>query len=215
MSKLVLEAQPRDAQAGKAKHLRHQGLIPVVVYGKGQQTISLAIPERGIETTLRQGGTSQLIEVRTAGGPATNVLVREVQRDPINHRLLHVDLYAVRMDEKQHVSVPVSGVGKPEALASGLMVLQNLETVAIEALPAAIPAFIEIDLTALSVENPILVRDLPAIEGISYISDPGEHVFSMVATRAGVEEEEEVEEVEEEGAEPEVVRRGREDEEEE
>lgn len=212
MSKLVLEAQPRDAHARKARHLRNEGLIPVVVYGRQQDPVSLVVAERAIETTLHRGGTSQLVEVQVSGGKGHNVLVREVQRDPINHRLLHVDLYAVRMDEKQHVSIPVSGTGKPLALASGLMILQNHENIAIEALPADLPAMIEVDLTNLSVEQPIKVADLPAIKGVAYLVDPDEHVFTMVATQAGLEEEAPAEEA---APEPEVVRKAKGEEEQE
>lgn len=213
MSKLVLDAQPRDVAARKARHLRNEGLIPAVVYGQGEAALSLAIPERALETTLRQGGTSQLVEVAVGEGKTRNVLVREVQRDPIDHRLLHVDLYTVRMDEKQHVNVSVVGAGKPEALSSGLMVLQNHESIAIEALPADLPASIEVDLTPLSLDHPIKVSDLPAINGVTYLVDPDEHVFSMVTTQAGIEEEEAP--VEEAAAEPEVMRKGKGEEEEE
>lgn len=208
MSKLVVDAQPRDVQAIKARHLRNDGLIPVVVYGKGLTPVSLAVPERSMESALRHGAVSQLVEVQVSGGKAHNVLVREVQRDPINHRLLHVDLYAVRMDEKQHVSIRVSGVGKPDALTSGLMILQNHESIVVEALPADLPAVIEVDLTHLSSEQPIKVSDLPSISGVVYAMDADEHIFSMVATQAGLEDEEQAA-AEESSAEPEVVRKGK------
>lgn len=212
MSTAKLEAQPRDLQAGKPKQLRRTGMVPVIVYGKAQAPVLLQVAERPLDTTLRHSG-SQLIEVNVAGGGKHNILVREVQRDPVTHRVLHADFYAVAMNEKQHVSVSIAGVGKPATMASGLMVLQNHETINIEALPADIPAGIEVDLTDLDVDKPIKVSDLPAVKGIAYLDDPDEFVFALVATQAGIEEEEEA--VEEAAAEPEVVKRGREEEEEE
>lgn len=211
MSKLILEAQPRDPQAGKPHHLRRAGIVPVVVYGRSQPPVSLTVAERSLETLLRHGGASRLVEVQVAGGKPVNVLVREVQRDPVSHRPLHADLYAVNMKEKQHVSVPLVGFGKPETLSSGYMVLQNHESILIEALPADIPALIEVDLTNLSAESPIKVSDLPKVKGVEYVSEQDDHIFVMVATQAGIEEEAAA--AEEATAEPEVVKRGKEDEE--
>lgn len=210
MSTAKLDAQPRDLQAGKPKQLRRTGMVPVIVYGKTQAPVLLQVAERPLDTTLRHSG-SQLIEVNVAGGGKHNILVREIQRDPVTHRLLHADFYAVAMNEKQHVSVAVVGVGKPAAMVSGLMVLQNHETITIEALPADIPGAIEVDLAGLEVETPIKVSDLPAVKGVAYLADADEYVFALVATQAGLEEEEEA--AEEGAAEPEVVKRGREDEE--
>jgi large subunit ribosomal protein L25 len=213
MSTAKLDAEPRNLQAGKPKQLRRTGMVPVIVYGKTQAPVLLQVAERPLDTTLRHSG-SQLIEVNVAGGGKHNILVREVQRDPVTHRVLHADFYAVAMNEKQRVSVSITGVGKPATMASGLMVLQNHETINIEALPADIPAGIEVDLTDLDVDKPVKVSDLPAVKGVAYLDDPDEFIFALVATQAGIEEEEE-EAAEEESAEPEVVRRGREEEEEE
>jgi large subunit ribosomal protein L25 len=215
MSKLVIEAALRDVQAVKAKHLRDQGLVPINVYGKGVPPLSLVVGEREMDLTLRHGGASQLIEVQVAGGDTHNVLVKEIQRQPVGHRVLHVDMLAVRMDEKQHVSVPISRTGKPADSGSGFMTLQSLENVLIEALPGDIPATIEVDVSALTPENPIRVADLPQIEGVVYLVEEDEHVFAMVATRVS-EEEEEAEELEgDESVEPEVVGRARDEDEEE
>ena len=212
MSTAKLEAQPRDLQAGKPKQLRRTGMVPVIVYGKTQAPVLLQVAERTLDTTLRQSG-SQLIEVSVAGSGKHNILVREVQRDPVSHRLVHADFYAVAMNEKQHVNVAIVGVGKPSALVSGLMVLQNHETIAIEALPADIPGAIEVDLTDLGLDAPIKISDLPVVQGVAYLADLDEHVFALVATQAGIEDEEAAP-AEEGAAEPEVVKRGREDEEE-
>lgn len=215
MSKLVLEAEPRDVQTVKAKHLRNQGLVPINVYGKGLAPVSLMVAERQMATTMRHGGASQLIEVQVTGGVTHNVLVKEVQRQPVGHRILHVDMMAVRMDEKQHVSVPITRTGKPEELSLGSMVLQSLETMLIEALPADIPAAIEVDITHLTMEKPIRVSDLPAMAGVKFLADAEEYVFAIVATQAGVEEEEAAELEGQAAAEPEVVSRARDEDEEE
>src|SRR5262245_25256312 len=142
MAKLTLDAQPRDLTGRKVRQLRQQGLVPVVVYGKNQEPVALQVSARNLETTLHHGGFSQLVEVNVQGGGKHNVLVREIQHHPVTHAYTHVDLYAVNMTEKQHTSVPLVSTGRPTAMATGLMVLQDRDTVDIEALPADIPAHI-------------------------------------------------------------------------
>lgn len=210
MADLTLSAQPRQMVGRKVRQLRNRGLIPVVVYGKNQPATSLQVEERFLDRTIQSGGQARLVQVSVEGGDNYNVLIRSVQRHPVTHRLLHADFYAVNMSEKQHVSVPVSAVGKPTAFATGLMVYQNLDMIAIEALPSDIPLHIDVDVTDLSLEKPILVSDLPAVPGVKYLVDEHEHVFTMIATRVSEVEDAPVGAA----AEPEVVAKGKKDEEE-
>src|SRR3954471_23333082 len=140
MSELKLDAQPRSLTGRKVRQLRAKGLVPVVVYGNNQPTVNLQVSARNMESILHHGGFSQLVQVNVQGGGVHNVLVREIQRHPVSHAFTHVDLYAVNMSEKQHTSVPVVSVGKPTAMLTGLMVLQEKDTIEIEALPSDIPA---------------------------------------------------------------------------
>ena len=100
--------------------------------------------------------------------------------------------------------MPLVATGKASGMAAGLMFFQAHELIHIEALPADIPAEIEVDVTPLTLEAPIHVRDLPAIKGVAYLDDPDEVVFTLMTTRAGESEEESAEGA----AEPEVVKKG-------
>ncbi len=191
MADLELTAQPRTITGRRVKQLRQQGLVPVVVYGNVDEPENLQIPARSMEVLLRKGGGSQLVELQVEGGRKHNVLFREIQRHPVRHNLMHADFYAVSMREKQQVSIPITAVGEPEALEPGLMLLQALDSIELEALPANIPASIEVDVTGLDLDNAINVADLPAIDGVEYLADPDEPVFNMILTRAGASEEEE------------------------
>ena len=212
MADLTLDAQPRSLTGRKVRQLRTQGLVPVVVYGNIAQPVNLQVPARALELMLHHGGMSQLVQVNVAGGGSHNVLVREVQRHPVNHSYVHVDFFAVNMQEKQEVNVPVVATGKPAALVTGMMVLQVLDSVELSALPSDIPAVIEVDVTGLDLETPILIENLPALPGVEYLGDPNEHVFSLLASRTAAEAEETAPEVS--AVEPEVVTRAREDEDE-
>lgn len=211
MSQLQVTAQPRTMTGRKVRQLRRQGTVPVVIYGKKISAAHLQVEERSLERVLHSGGLSRIIEVNVEGAGQHNALVRGVHRHPVNHRLLHVDFYAIDMTEKQRVNVPIVSTGKPTTLAGGLLVLQDMDAMLIEAMPADIPLNITVDVTNLSLEHPIRISDLPVLNGVRYLAEADDHVFTMVVTR------EETEPVATEGgaAEPEVVSsKGKKDEEE-
>jgi large subunit ribosomal protein L25 len=211
MAELKLDAQPRSLTGRKVRQLRTQGLVPVVVYGNNQEPVNLQVNARNLETTLHRGGFSQLVRVNVEGGGVHNVLVRDIQRHPVSHAFLHVDLYAVNMSEKQRTSVPVVSTGRPTALVTGYMVLQEKDVVDVEALPSDIPASIEVDVTGLDLDQPITVANLPKLPGVTYLGEDHEIVFLLMAPRV-----EEIEEPATEAeAEPEVVARGKQEDEEE
>ncbi|HHY55074.1 MAG TPA: 50S ribosomal protein L25 [Chloroflexi bacterium] len=212
MSDLKLMADPRTLTGRKVNQLRRQGIVPVVVYGAQTEPVNLQVPDRELERTLHAGGASQVVTVAVSNGSVHNVLIKNVQREPVFHSLLHADFYAVNMNEAQRVAVPLVAVGKASGMAAGLMFFQAHEMIHIEALPADIPAEIEVDVTPLTVDKPIHVRDLPAIKGVTYVDDPDEVVFTLMVTRAAEAEETVAEEV---AAEPEVVKKGKQTEEEE
>jgi large subunit ribosomal protein L25 len=212
MSELRLEADRRVITGRKVKQLRQQGLIPVVVYGNVAEPVNLQVDSRQLDSVLHSGGATQLIAVDVKGGGKHNVLVKDIQREPVSRHILTVDLYAVNMREKQRVTVPLIAKGKPIGMAAGLMLLQAHEMIHIEALPADIPAEIEIDVTPLTADGAITVADLPALKGITYADHADEVLFTLYMTR-GAEAEEAVAE-EEAAAEPEVVKRGKQTEEE-
>ena len=214
MADLQLSAQPREITGRKVKQIRAKGLVPVVVYGSDQVPSILQVNARELERTLHAGGISQLVEVTVDDGESHNVLIRDIQRHPVSHSLIHADFYAVNMSEKQQVSVAIQSVGEADVIA-GLMVLQALDQVEIEALPSDIPSHVEIDISGLTLEGAITVADLPELSGVEYLTDADEAVFTMIATRVEEEEEEEEELLEGEAmAEPEVLTGAKEEEEE-
>lgn len=201
MADLKIAAQPRHHFGRKVRQLREKGIVPVVVYGETIPATHLQVTERNLEYILSHGGASQLFEVNVEGGATTNVLLRDFQRDPVSHRFIHADFYAVDMTQKQDVSIQVVAAGEEPEFEVGLMLLQALDSVNISALPADIPASIEVDISELSLENSITVADLPALSGVEYTDPPEEVVFTVVMTR----EEDLDEEIVDEDAEPELV----------
>lgn len=198
MATLQLDAQPRELVGRKVKQLRRQGLVPVVVYGNVDKEINLQVGERTLERTLHAGGNSQLIELNVEGGEVHNVLMRELQRHPVRRNVLHADFYAINMREKQQLAIPIVSINTPASLQGGLMVLQAMDTVEIEALPGDIPASIEVDISELTLEEALTVADLPVVDGVEYLSDPEEPVFTMTTSRITEEALDDLEEIGEE-----------------
>lgn len=205
MSELKLAAQPRTLTGRKVGQLRTKGLVPVTVYGNIKEPVNLQVSARNLETVLHRGGFSQMMKVDVEGGGTHNVLVREIQRHPINNSFVHVDLYAVNLLEKQRTSVPIVSVGRPTVLIAGMVVLQEKDVADIEALPSDIPASIEVDVTGLNLDSPITIADLPQFSGVTYLGEATDIVFTLLEPRVEVVEEP----AEEAAAEPEVVARGK------
>jgi large subunit ribosomal protein L25 len=210
MDDLKLVADRRELTGRKVGQLRRQGLVPVVVYGNVKQPVNLQVDIKQLERMLHAGGDTRVVEVTVNGGGLHNVLVKNVQREPVGHRLLHADFYAVNMSEKQRVTVPLVTTGKPTGMMTGVMVLKLHESIHIEALPADIPGEIEVDISPMTMERPITIADLPQVKGVSYVDDPEEVLFNLQLTREEVAEEAAAAEVE-----PEVVKKGKQVEEEE
>ena len=204
MDELKLVADRRELTGRKVGQLRRQGLVPVVVYGNVKQPVNLQVDIKMLERTLHAGGDTRVVEVTVNDGGKHNVLVKNVQREPVGHRLLHADFYAVNMSEKQRVTVPLITVGKPAGMVTGVMVLKLHEAIHIEALPADIPGEIEVDISPMTMERPITIADLPNVKGVSYVDDPEEVLFNLQLTREEVAEEAAATDVE-----PEVVKKGK------
>lgn len=214
MSELKIEVQTRELTRNKVKQLRRDGLVPIVIYGQAQSPINAQVDSISFGRLLQAGGGTQLVEVNLDGDKTHNVLIREVQRHPVRREPIHADFYAVNMRQKQQVSIPVISVGEVPPEVSGMVLIQALTEVEIEALPADIPPHVEVDISSLNSPDadPITIASLPAIAGVTYLDDPDETVFSLVASRTEVEAEEEDVEIDED-MEPEVI--GRDDDEDE
>lgn len=216
MSELILNANSRSLTGRKVRRLRPEGIVPVVIYGGDDPPRNAQVEGAEFERVLREGGNSQLVKLELEGD-AYNVLVREIQRHPVRHNLLHADFYTVNMTETQQVGVPLVTVGA-QIVSADLVMVQSMDSVEIEALPADIPALIEVDVSRLETPEspPITVADLPIIPGVAYISDSDEPICSLILSRAAVSEEEmeEEEELLDTDVEPEVIGRGRDEEEE-
>lgn len=219
MEEIVFEANRREVIGKKVKNLRQDGFLPAIVYGHGIEPVSISLNYKEASKTLDSISPSALV-VLDIDGEKHYTLVRDKQRNPVRRTIIHVDFQAVSLTETVRADVTVNLIGEAPAIETyfGILV-PSLEQLSIECIPTNLPDRIDVDLSGLTeIGDSILVSDIIAPEGVQILNDPDEVVVVVIA-QAAEEEEEEEEELElelEEGMEPEVVERGkREDEEQE
>ncbi len=210
-----LAAQPRTTTGkGAARQSRFRQRVPAVIYGHGRPTRPLDLDSKELERVLTGiEPASTLIEL-TVDGQKTRALIREIQRHPIRPDIIHVDFYEIRSDEKVRLKVPVHCVGSPEGVRNAGGVLDQVtREVEIEVLPEHIPERVELDVTALAVGHSLHVRDV-SIPNAKILTDGDLTLATVVPPRT----EEEIAAPTAEGAvaeaaEPELIRKPREEEE--
>lgn len=185
----VIKAKKRDLGI-KLDALRKSGEIPAVFYGAGKDTTSISVPTVEFKKIWRDAGESSTVKIETQDGNI-DVLIHEVQVDPITSEPLHADFLVIDMKKKIRVHVPLEFEGISLAVKSGIgnlvKVLHELE---IEALPADLPHNLVVDISKLAtLDDQIFVSDVKLPAGVVAINEPTEVVASIVEQ---VEEKEEV-----------------------
>ena len=192
---------------GAARKLRHQRMIPAVVYGGTTGPVPVTINPAELARALGTGaGENVLITLSLVGDGerTTTVILKELQRDPVRGAPLHADFLEISMKRKINVQIPIQLVGVPIGVETkGGFLEQHLREVAVECLPGAIPDHIQVEVTNLDVGDAVHVRDLAVAEGVRLVDDPARPVVSVLILRVAVEEA--PVSVEEKPAEPEVV----------
>ena len=205
MAEVVLAAEVGRPLGSRAvRRLRRAGKVPGVIYGHGTEPLPVAVGARELRVALNgEAGANQLLSLDTGSGTYLT-LAREMQRHPVAQTVTHVDFVIVRRDEVISADVPITLVGEATEVHHGDgLVEQQMFTLAINALPANIPAGIEADINELTIGGQVRVSDLVLPEGVTTDVDPDTAVAIGQPPRVVVEEEEEAVEGEaEEGAAP-------------
>jgi len=186
---LTLEVAPRSAKGKANKALRRSGSVPVHVFGHGIESQGLQAEEKALRHVVHQAGASGLIDMQVEGKPQ-KVMVRKVQRHPVNGKLIHVDFYQVRMDTKTRVRLALVFVGEAPGvkLLDGTL-LHAVEAINVEALPGDLPHHLEVDISVLEeLDQALHIRDLAIPDKLTVLDDPDEMVAKIQPPRK-VEEE--------------------------
>ncbi len=167
---VALDAQLRTGTGSrKAKALRKLGLLPGVVYGHKQDVVPVTVNAEAFDNALRKQHARAL--TLNVGGKPETVLIKELQWCHLGKDMVHVDFWRVDINERVKVVVPVELRGAPKTMGGGVLE-QPLHTIHVECLAVSIPDSIRIDITALTLGNPIHVRELTLPEGVTVLEAP-------------------------------------------
>ena len=197
---------------GVSRKLRAAGRVPAVVYGHAREPQSLSLVTRELEKLLSSISTGSTVVELSVGSATTKTLIREVQRHPFKKQILHVDFQELVAGEKVTVEIPLVFVGVPVGVRlSGALLEQILHSIEVLVDPSSIPNHIDVDVTNLAMGHSLHVRELTLPAGLEVLSDENTTVCAVAAPRAAVEETpaEGVEAI----AEPELIRKPKEEEE--
>jgi len=216
MDKVLLKAELRTIVGRKVKNLRLAGKVPAVIYGSEVKSLPITLDKKDTTNTLNKFSGSTILTIEVDGKEHAT-LVREIQQDYIKGELLHVDFLVISLKEKLRTSVSITLVGVAPVLEEySALIVSGLDQIEVECLPQDLPEVIEVDVSSLEeLGAAIYLKDIPAIEKVEFLSDPEELIAVASAIKEEVEEvveEEEILEDVEEGAEPEVIERGKDDE---
>ncbi len=225
MQQAKLTVQSRDTFGKQhARALRRAGGFPAVLYGRGQDTVSIQINARAFKQFLRTYGENVIINMEIGEGAPETVIIKEIQRHPVEKQtLVHADFVRISLDEPVSSPVPVVLTGTPPGVQEGGVLELQLRQLTLHCLPTQLPNEVQVDVSTMEIGDIVYVSDLNLAEEIEVLDEPQRIVAAVSQPRVQVEatpdEEAEGEgegEGEEEGAadapsEPEVISKRRDD----
>jgi large subunit ribosomal protein L25 len=218
MEHIKFEAARRQVVGKKVKNLRREGKLPAVIYGYGIESVPITLDLREASKKLATIGSSTLVTIVLEGNEHT-CLVRERQRDVIYRTMEHVDFQALSLTEtvRAQVALIIENEDEAQAIqAYGAILVTAMDSLEVECLPNALIDNIRVDVSGLAeIGDSILVKDIVPPEGVEILEDPDATLIVATPPSAEPEEEEEEEELEPGVEEPEVIERGKAEEEDE
>jgi large subunit ribosomal protein L25 len=197
-----LTVRPRERLgSAETRRLRRQGIIPGVLYGRGEPQ-AICVPERDLRTALTgAGGLHAILDVVVEGASAAHPSVlKDTQKHAVRGTVTHIDLHEVRLDQPIQATVVVELVGEAAGATDGGVLSQVTREVTVEALPMEIPEHLEFDVSGLGIGDTARIGDLSVPEGVTLVDDP-ETVVANVSLPTRVEAPEELLDAAEEGLE--------------
>ena len=218
METFTVEGKVREGRGkGPARRARLTGMVPAILYGGKKDSISLSVNAKHVARILRsETGHNTIFTVQVADGAAEKAMVKDWQVDPVSGSLLHVDLFRIAMDVRMRVRVPVHTFGEPQGvkMQGGIFEMVTRE-VEVECLPADIPEEFKVDISEMLIGKQLRAGDLPFDrEKVKLLTDPTRVLAHVVILK---KEEEPAPEAavaaETAPAEPEVIKKGKKEEE--
>ena len=213
MAEVTLEVSRRE-KSGKeiAKKLRAAGKVPAVVYGGHKEPVAIEVDRKAVSELVQKSehGVRSIFLLKMSGtDQQRHAMIKDIQIDPISRRMTHIDFVRVVMDEVVRVTVPVHIVGTAIGVKEGGILDWQIRDLHVECLPNSIPDKIDIDVTPLGNHDYYRVSDLNLPEGVKVLEDLERVVVGVTQMRAEVVEPTAEAVVAAAPAEPEVIKKGK------
>jgi large subunit ribosomal protein L25 len=178
-NKLELAAQERTVVGQKVRRLRAGGLVPAVLYGKGQDALNLQVPVKEFDRVFREAGESSLVYV-IVGTATFPTIISDVTRDPLSGRYIHADFHKVRLDEKVTAEVPVVFTGvSPAVREFGGIFVRNVNALEVKAFPQDLPHEISVDISGLAnIDDTITLKDVK-VQNAEVLGNPDDIIATV------------------------------------
>lgn len=191
MEDIRLNIELREGKGSNAtRKLREDRIVPAVIYQRGEDNMSVQMLENELDKVIEQAGTSTIITL-VLDGKEKKVLIKDYQKHPYKNRYLHVDFQGVRMDETIKVTVPVVLVGRDEISLQPSVLIQNLDEIEVESLPAYIPQTAEVHVKDMEYEESKFVKDLDIFEdeNVTILAEDDEVVCTLTEPKEEIIDE--------------------------
>lgn len=203
MAEIILNANIRKVQGRAAVHqIRREGNIPGVYYHRGEDNIAIEVKTLDMRPLIYTAET-HIVDLRLNDGTQKKCVLREVQFDPITDRVVHFDLQGLVMTEKIRIEVPIVLEGSAPGVRGGGLLNHILHKVEVECLPGKMPEHIAVDISAMEIGDIVTIADLKNAD-VDFLGDPELPVVTIAHSRS-----EATETAAEGPAEPEVISRGK------
>ncbi|MDY2986918.1 MAG: 50S ribosomal protein L25 [Peptoniphilus sp.] len=160
MMSMILNLKNRSEKGkNQVDKLRAEQIVPGVIYSKGNEAKTVSAVEKDLLKAYQKNGTSSIFKVDVEG-TSQQVLIKELQMHPFKNQILHFDLYLIDMSEKIKVNIPVVLEGRDEVKVQPSVLLQVVNEIEVECLPADLPAEATVNVVDMQIGDSILVKDL-------------------------------------------------------
>jgi large subunit ribosomal protein L25 len=212
MSEIVIEAKIRKETGKRTKAVRREGYIPGIFYGHGEESIPIQTTLANLRPVVYTSDT-HIIDLKLDNGENKTCIVRNIQFDPITDKIIHFDLLALRANEEVTIGVPIVLEGTAKGVKDGGMVQHILHRLEVKCLPKYIPEHIAVNIADLAIGDSIHVSAVK-LENVEILEDEDTTIVSVVPPTVLKEPTPEEAVAEEEPAEPELVGKGKKEDEE-
>jgi len=189
MEAIELKASIRENSGkGPSRRYRMNGLVPAVVYSRGDSSVHLTVSEADLQKIIRSKKEKHFIRLLIDGEKQMEKvsMLKELQYEPVSRHLYHADFYEIIMDHKLTVDIPLNFIGTPVGVVNGGELLHSKRDLKISCLPEKMPDYIEVDLAGLEIGDSLKVKDLKLPEGVAAVDHGDVGIVAVVAVKAAV-----------------------------